>query len=328
MSAEKETLAPIAIGSRGIVLQTHDELWRFSTAVAKSGLAPKGIQTPEAILTAIQMGMEVGLTPMASLQNIAVINGRPSIWGDAQLGLIRQSGILEEFAEWYEVGGKRVERAPSQFADDVTAVCRVKRKGEAPMESAFSVADAKLAGLWKKEGPWTNYPARMLRFRARSFALRDQFGDVLKGLRSVEEVRDFGEALNVTPGEEGAAAPKPRLTRRREEPTVEVTVEPVKPTEPAPAPEPPKAAEPAAEPAPAAAEPDGDPTEKLAAIVKGVGAGLSTLRDAMKETGWFDPSGWEDWDKIPKEDADRLAHAKHGLVRALRNQLRKEKGEA
>lgn len=197
---------PVRVGPSGLIISDMDGLARFSKAVALSGLAPKGLQTESAIFVAIQMGLEVGLTPMAALQNIAVINGRPSLWGDAQLAVVRGTGELVEFSEWYEVGGKKVIRNPSTYTDDVTAVCRVKRLGYEPTESAFSVADAKLAQLWGKAGPWTQFPARMLRMRARSFALRDQFGDALRGLRSAEEAQD-------TP-------PEPPRT------TVEVRVEP------------------------------------------------------------------------------------------------------
>jgi hypothetical protein len=199
-----QTRAPVQIGNRGIVLSDMDGLVRFATAVSKSNLAPKGIETPEAIAVAIQMGLEVGLTPMAALQNIAVINGRPSIWGDAQLAVCRATGELEAFDEWYETGGKRASRNPQVFGDDAAAVCSVKRRGYPVVESVFSVADAKRAGLWGKQGPWSQYPARMLKFRARSFALRDQFGDALKGMLSVEENQDLpvdpvASARNVTP---------------------------------------------------------------------------------------------------------------------------------
>lgn len=138
---------------------------------------------------------------MAALQNIAVINGRPAIWGDAQLAVVRSTGELALFEEWYEEKGKRLPRNPSAFTDDTTAVCRVQRHGYEPAETAFSVADAKRANLWGKAGPWTQYPARMLKHRARSFALRDQFGDALRGLRTVEEVQDdpVATARNVTP---------------------------------------------------------------------------------------------------------------------------------
>ena len=192
--------APVAIGHRGITLSDYDGLVRFSIAVSKSGLAPKGIESPEAIAVAIQMGLEVGLTPMAALQNIAVINGRPSIWGDAQLAVVRATGELEHFEEWFEENGKRLLRNPQVFNDTTAAVCLVKRAGQPAKESSFSVADAKRANLWAKSGPWTQYPTRMLMFRARSFGLRDAFGDALKGMRSAEEERD------IAPEEQ----PKPR----------------------------------------------------------------------------------------------------------------------
>jgi hypothetical protein len=192
---------PTPIGTRGIQPQNMDELYRFATAVSQSGLAPKGIETPQAIFVALEMGLEVGLPMMASLQNIAVINGRPTIWGDAQLAIVRSTGQLETFEEWYEAGGKRLTRNPSTFTDDTTAVCKLKRSGCEVWESAFSVADAKRANLWGKAGPWSQYPARMLRFRARSFGLRDQFGDALKGFRTTEEAQDdpVVTARNVTP---------------------------------------------------------------------------------------------------------------------------------
>jgi hypothetical protein len=85
------------------------------------------------------------------------------------------------------------------------------------------VADAKRAGVWGKAGPWTQYPKRMLGIRARSFALRDVFPDVLGGLDIREEVEDSAEMIDVTPppappageGEQASApiARKPRAKR-------------------------------------------------------------------------------------------------------------------
>lgn len=177
--------------SDGIKLSTIDELWRFSCAVSKSGLAPKGMEKAEAIMIAIEMGLEVGLKPMAALQNIAVINGRPSIWGDAAKALVLSSGFCEYIKETYEGEGTTL-----------TAVCVSKRKGEANVEhkSTFSVADAQKAKLWTKSGPWTDYPARMLMMRARAFNLRDNFPDVLKGLAVREEVADHTEISSKTNG--------------------------------------------------------------------------------------------------------------------------------
>lgn len=246
---KSEARPQVAIGRAGIQITDMDGLVRFSTAVAKSGLAPKGVTTPEAICIAIEMGLEVGLPPMAALQNIAVINGRPSIWGDAMLAVCRSTGEVEEFAEWYEDKGQKLPRNPTTYSDSTVAVCRVKRTGYEAAETGFSVADAKLAKLWGKDGPWSQYPARMLRFRARSFALRDSFGDALKGLRSAEEVSDDPVEL-AKPATPSAPEFKPRKSKAAKEETVNEVVVPF--SEPTPAPEPatqaPEATQEAAQP--------------------------------------------------------------------------------
>lgn len=192
-------LAPSAqVGATGIMIRDFDTLARFTKMVEASGFAPKGMNAA-AIGVAIQMGLEVGLSPMQALQSTAVINGRPSIYGDAAKALVEASGLMEQYQQWFEAGGKRlttaggIDRTPTAAdlkLEDCTCYVLSKRKGREPMVTGFSVADARLAGLWGKSGPWTQYPARMLMFRARGFNLRDNFGDVLKGLRTVEEAED------------------------------------------------------------------------------------------------------------------------------------------
>ena len=77
--------------------------------------------------------------------------------------------------------------------DEWVAFCEVTRAHWLkPIRRSFSVIDAKRAGLWKKEGPWLDYPKRMLQMRARAFALRDAFADVLGGLYVREEIEPKG----------------------------------------------------------------------------------------------------------------------------------------
>jgi hypothetical protein len=188
--AETATKAPIQFGSNGVQLQSIDEAFRFARAVVASGWAPKGMEKPESVMIAIQFGMEIGLTPMAALQNMAVINGRPAIYGDAALALVRSSGLLVSYKET-EVG------EPGKDSHGFTVT--VQRRGFDAASETFTVGDAKAAKLWGKAGPWTDYPKRMCKFRARGFLLRDQFGDILKGLRTAEEARDMPSEINVTP---------------------------------------------------------------------------------------------------------------------------------
>lgn len=156
---------------------TLAEAMDLAKLVAFSGMVPKQFEErPGAVLVAMQMGAELGLSPMASLQNIAVVNGRPTVWGDACLA------IVTSHPECLDV----VETEGDGFAK-----CTVRRRGRAPVERVFSVEDAKRAGLWGKQGPWTQYPKRMMQMRARGFALRDAFPDALRGIVSTEEARDY-----------------------------------------------------------------------------------------------------------------------------------------
>lgn len=174
--------------ARGLALHNFEDAMRFATMVAGSEFAPKDFKgKPESCLLAMQHGAEVGLSPMQSLQNIACINGRPSIWGDAALALCLGSPVCDFVQESIEGEG-----------ESMTAVCHAARRGSDKATTArFSVADAKKASLWAKTGPWTQYPKRMLQLRARGFALRDAFPDVLKGLVTAEEAQDYGATETV-----------------------------------------------------------------------------------------------------------------------------------
>jgi len=153
--------------------------------IAHSGMVPKQYQgNTGGVLIAIQMGAELGLAPLSAIQNIAVINGRPSLWGDAVLALVMSHPDCEDI----------VEDDHADIKKNSAATCIVKRRGRSPVKRTFSVDDAQTAGLWKKAGPWTQYPARMLQMRARGFALRDAFPDALRGIQMAEEVRDIPAA--------------------------------------------------------------------------------------------------------------------------------------
>lgn len=168
-----------------LVPTTLSEAMEFSQQVSKSTYIPKEYQgKPSNVLVAMQWGMELGIGPLQALQDIAVINGKPSIYGDALLGLVRRDARCLGVKEYLE--GEE---------DNRTAVCIITRRnpvGQAEeIKQTFSITDAKRAGLWGKQGPWKQYPQRMLQMRARSWAIRDGFSDVIKGLITVEEAQDM-----------------------------------------------------------------------------------------------------------------------------------------
>ena len=170
--------------NKGFAPTTLTEAMTFSDMLANSSMVPRAYQgKPQDILVCVQWGMEMGLAPMQALQNIAVINGKPSVYGDALMALVQASPVCEDIEEFFEHEG----------TTNPVAVCVAKRKGRKPVTARFSVEDAKRAGLWAKQGPWTAYPKRMMQMRARGFALRDAFPDVLKGMITAEEAQDYQE---------------------------------------------------------------------------------------------------------------------------------------
>jgi hypothetical protein len=161
-----------------------EHAYRVAKLIASTQLVPKQYQNkPEDVLVACEFGRRLGLGELQAVQNIAVINGKPTMWGDAVLACCQGHPDFVSITE-----------SPIKDKDGATCgfECTLKRAGyEQPIVRQFTVDDAKRAGLWGKQGPWTQYPKRMLQLRARAFALRDGFADALSGIQVREEVEDY-----------------------------------------------------------------------------------------------------------------------------------------
>jgi hypothetical protein len=169
-----------------LVPATLAEAHEFAGMLAKSDLVPKSYQNkPGDIMIAGAMGARLGLDVFTALAGIAVVNGRPTLYGDAMLAVCQSRPDFEDIAEMVKGQG-----------DSLEATCTVKRKGRSPYVATFTAADAKRANLWGKQGPWTAMPQRMCQMRARSFALRGAFADALAGFHAREEIED--DMMDVT----------------------------------------------------------------------------------------------------------------------------------
>jgi hypothetical protein len=173
----------LAVVQQGFDLspRNFEEAWRMAEYLADSEMVPKDFRNkPANCLVAIQWGAELGLKTMQAIQNIAVINGRPSLWGDVMLALVRASPLCEYFIETWEGAGETLK-----------SIARTKRRGE-PSEQVreFSYSDAKTAQLLGKD-TYKQYGKRMIQLRARGWLIRDVYTDIMKGLHMAEEAMDM-----------------------------------------------------------------------------------------------------------------------------------------
>lgn len=199
---------PIPLDEDGLPAPRNlDELFRVAKMFTQSNLVPKDYQitvpknediasmpperykqlvdyASQKIVVATLMGREIGLKFMASLRSIAVINGRPSVWGDAVPALVIQSqgDNIEDIKEYYKGTGEAT-----------IAYCEIKlRNRPSWIKASFGVEDAKVAGLWgnEKKSTWKHYWKRMLKMRARE-AFRDADPGALMGLLFAEVAMDL-----------------------------------------------------------------------------------------------------------------------------------------
>lgn len=154
---------------------------RIAHTLACSTIVPDAyIGKPNDIFVAINMGSELGMEPFQAIQSIAVIEGKPCLYGDGLIGVVRASPkckwIQEELSE-----------------DGTTATCTTQRDGDPqPISASYSMDDAIQAGINNKYN-WKKHPKRMLQMRARAYCLRDAYPDLLKGLGMVEEHQDHDD---------------------------------------------------------------------------------------------------------------------------------------
>jgi cation transport regulator ChaB len=204
-SDESRALTPVSRSVQPILsirLNSIGEIMDFAGAAARSQLVPASYRNkPDDIVIAVMFGAELGLPPVQSVQSIAVINGRPSVWGDAVPGLCYASGKVDDIHEFFE---------GDEGTDGFTAVCIARRRGASEKIGRFSTRDAKTAGLFG-QATHGKYPKRMMMWRARHFALHDAFPDVLRGIGTRElDAEDFA-----TEAPKSWAAPAERPTREQ-----------------------------------------------------------------------------------------------------------------
>ena len=188
MSEEKSLALTLKTDEKGLVITNNlEEQAAHAGIMIKSGMLPKAYTSASQVVVALQYAAELGLPRgITSLRQIAVINGSPAIYGDLPLSIVYNSGKIESLEEFlFDENCKQICLANKNLkAKAYGACCRVKRKGEEAIhECFFTMDDAKKANLGNV---WNKFPKDLLKYRARTRALKDKFPDVLNGVATAE----------------------------------------------------------------------------------------------------------------------------------------------
>lgn len=146
-----------------------------------SGLFPSA-RSVAGVFTIVQFGKEIGLSPVVSLNNIAIIGGKLAMSAQSMMALARQIGVVVTVEE--------------ETKQKCTVLCT--RGNEEEYRSTFTIKDAEEARLLDRDDKgeikrevWRKYPQNMLKWRAVSNGLRFIAPDVLAGVYTQEEIESI-----------------------------------------------------------------------------------------------------------------------------------------
>jgi len=223
MSNRPSALTGLVAGAavRPVIPTDFDQAVRIAKTAVQAGLfqADSEEKALAQATMAVLQGLELGIPPMQAVQQIAMIGGRCTVWGDLVPAMIWRAG--HKIKEWIEGEG-----------DARVAWCEITRADNGEIiKRKFSVDDAKRAGLWDNRekikakdknnawyeedngSTWYRFQERMLQMRARGFCARDGVPDALRGLyirEEIEEERRVHELRDITPTrDESELSPPP-----------------------------------------------------------------------------------------------------------------------
>lgn len=183
----------------------------LAAKIANTAMVPKALRgKPDEVLGILLYGREIGVGPMTALQQVHIVEGRPTASADLLWARAQQAG----HELWVE------------HTDDRQCTVAGRRRGwpdERPdTRVTFTLADATRAGLSNKDN-WKKNPRRMLQARAKSELAKLVAGDsMLATPFSAEEVADGLDggswaqpATSALVAAETPAEPRRRITRAK-----------------------------------------------------------------------------------------------------------------
>lgn len=172
-------------------IKSFEDTQRMAVALAKSSIVPKEYQNNVGnCIIALDIADRVGLSPMMVMQNLYVVNGRPS-WGSQSIAAMINNSRKFAAPLKYVLEGKGESLSCYVEAKD--------HEGNVITGPTITMAMAKEEGWTSKSGSkWKTMPEIMIRYRAASFFGRLYCSDLLMGIYSEDENKDMGKDFETT----------------------------------------------------------------------------------------------------------------------------------
>ena len=157
---------------------------RQAKLLASSPLVPKEFQGNIAnVVIAMELARRIGCGPLAVMQNLYIIHGKPSWSAQFIIGAINSTNKFSPLR--FEVTGEGDKRVCYAWAID-------KAGGQRLEGPPASIEMAKAEGWLTKSGSkWKTMPELMLHYRAATFFGRLYAPEILNGMRTADEVTDI-----------------------------------------------------------------------------------------------------------------------------------------
>lgn len=162
------------------------KLMEMAEMLSKSTIVPTQYQhRPENCFIAMDMSSRMGLSTIFVMQNLYIIQGKPSFSGQAIASMVRANPAFKD-VELVYVG----KEGTDDYGAYVTATKR--SNGKTLVGGTVTIRTAKAEGWYGKTGSkWKTMPTQMLAYRAYTWFGRVHSPETLMGLQSSDEVYDI-----------------------------------------------------------------------------------------------------------------------------------------
>lgn len=183
-----ENLPSTKVGAPIATIWNDDEMlsraWKSAQFLAKTDLVPQTFKKPENCIIALDIANRTGMQPLTVMQNLYVVQGKPSWSGQMCIALINGCSRFTPL-EFTFVG--------DSGTDSFGCFAHARRldNNKEYTSDIITIGMAKKEGWYNKSGSkWVTMPIQMMMYRAGAFFGRVHCPDVLMGLPLADEMRD------------------------------------------------------------------------------------------------------------------------------------------